>query len=81
MVWGMEGVWCGIVICGGFGTEGDKNNEFSGEGVCTTRSFCAAPILGGRVYQLNYLNILFRGFAIGFGRDPSASSLTIWQQQ
>ena len=39
------------------------------------------PILAGRVYQLNYLNILFRGFAIGFGRDPLASSLTIWQQQ
>ena len=46
MVWGMEGVWCGTVTCGSIGTEGDKNSEFSGAGVCTTRSFCAAPGVG-----------------------------------
>ena len=28
-------VWCGIVFCGGIGTEGSGNYELIGEGVCT----------------------------------------------
>ena len=46
MVWRIEGVWCGIVICGGIGAEGDGNDEFSGGVVWATWLFCAAPSVG-----------------------------------
>ena len=46
MVRGMEGMWCGIVICGGIGTEGDGNDEFSGVGVCERGCFCVVPGVG-----------------------------------
>ena len=40
---GVERAWCGIVICGGIGTEGAGNDEFSGVGVCTRGCFwCGA---------------------------------------
>ena len=36
MAWGIEGVWCGTVTCGGIGTERDKNSKFYGADVCMT---------------------------------------------
>ena len=52
MVWEMEGAWCGIVTCGGIGTGGDRNDEFSGVGICERGSFlcvawCGVEILAG----------------------------------
>ena len=46
IVWGMEGVWCGIVTCGGIGTGGDGNDEFSGVKICERGCFCAVHGVG-----------------------------------
>ena len=42
----MERVLCRIVIFGGIGTEGARNDEFSGVGVCTRGYFGAVPGVG-----------------------------------
>ena len=41
-----EGLWCGILTCGGIGTREDKNDEFSGKGICLGGFFCAVPGVG-----------------------------------
>ena len=47
-------VWCGIIICGGIGTEGSGNYELSGVGVCTRGQDGAVIGVGGLILAGDY---------------------------
>ena len=49
-------VWCGIVICGGIGTEGSGNYELSGVGVCTRGYNGVVLGVGGEILAGDYIN-------------------------